>query len=266
MIYHNISLGRDISVGKDAKSFFELYRLFKKEKPNIVHLNSSKAGGVGALAARLARIPKVIFTVHGLPWDESRNVVSKFLIYLASQVTFLLCHKVITVSQDNHKRVRGSTLIYNGIGPIVFGSGEKIRSAYPAGVKIMGTIGELNKNKNQKTLVEQAKNDLHMYVAIVGEGEERENLENLIKKYSLGDRVKLFGFIPASEVLRGFDTFALPSLKEGLPYVLLEAKIAGLPIVASRVGGVSEILDTNDMSKFSLEAMLQKTMELYNRG
>ena len=101
-----------------------------------------------------------------------------------------------------------------------------------------------------------------MHIAIVGEGEDRQKLEGLIQAYNLQSRVKLFGFIPAAEVLRGFDTFALPSLKEGLPYVLLEAKAVGLPIVANRVGGVSEILD-KPLSDFSLEQMVQKTIALY---
>ena len=63
--------------------------------------------------------------------------------------------------------------------------------------------------------------------------------------------------------MKGFDAFALPSIKEGLPYVLLEAKAAGLPIVANRVGGVSEILDATDMNNFSLEQMVDKTAALY---
>ena len=99
-------------------------------------------------------------------------------------------------------------------------------------------------------------------LAIVGEGEERVALEALIKKYNLSERVKLFGFLPASEVMRGFDRFALPSLKEGLPYVLLEAKLAGLPIEANRVGGVGEILDNNS-DEFTLDRMVEKTTRLY---
>src|SRR3989344_3567099 len=161
--------------------------------------------------------------------------------------------------------VRGKTIrIYNGIDQhMSFGSGEIIRDAFPAGAKIIGTIGELNKNKNQKALIEQAKQNPNMYVAIVGEGEERDALNELIKKYGLETRVKLFGFVPAREALRGFDVFALPSLKEGLPYVLLEAKLAGLPIEASRVGGVGEILDNTNLQEFTLEHMVKQTASLY---
>jgi glycosyltransferase involved in cell wall biosynthesis len=265
------SLQRDVSLSTDIKSFFELYRLFKKERPEVVHLNSSKAGGLGALAARIAGVKNIIFTVHGLPWDESRNVFSKAAIYIATRLTFLLSHKVITISKDNYDRARKCALcrhkihlIYNGIAPMQFGSGEIIRKAFPAGVKITGTIGELNKNKNQIALVEQAKNNPDMYVAIVGEGELKDFLQNKINEYHLQDRVKLLGFVAASEALKGFDTFALPSIKEGLPYVLLEARVANLPIVANRVGGVGEILDSKDMSEFTLERMVEKTKELYS--
>ncbi|KKW35783.1 MAG: Glycosyltransferase, YqgM-like protein family [Candidatus Adlerbacteria bacterium GW2011_GWA1_54_10] len=152
---------------------------------------------------------------------------------------------------------RKTVRIYNGIGLETLGTGKMIRSAFPPGAVITGTIGELNKNKNQQVLIEQAKNNSSMFVAIVGEGEERGHLEEKIKKYNLNDRV------PASEALRGFDVFALPSLKEGLPYVLLEAKLAGLPILANHVGGVGEILDNKNPGEFSLKQMLLKTLALY---
>jgi len=262
-IYPILSLQRDVSFGTDIKSFFELYRLFKKERPDVVHLNSSKAGGIGALAANLAGIKNIVFTIHGLPEDETRDILSQLLIKLATRFTIMLCNQVITVSKDNHARVRRSTLIHNGIRPMQFGSAEVVRQSFPKGVHITGTIGELTKNKNHIALIEQAKNNPDMYVAIVGDGELRAELKEKIQKYGLEKRVKLFGFMLASEVLRGFDTFALPSLKEGLPYVLLEARQAGLPIAANRVGGVGEILDSQDLQEFSLEHMTEKTAALY---
>ena len=265
------AMQRDVSVIADIKSFFELLRLFRTEKPDIVHLNSSKAGGVGALAARLAGVKRIIFTAHGWPFWEQRNILSRSAIWLASWATMLLSHTTICISNYDMRVAhrmpfvgRKTVRIYNGINlHMPFGSGEKIRDAFPNGVTITGTVGELNKNKNQQFLIEQAKNNPDMCVAIVGEGEERRNLEEEIKKYNLGNRVKLFGFMPVSEALRGFDVFALPSLKEGLPYVLLEARAAGLPIIANRVGGVGEILDAKDMNEFSIERMVNKTVNLY---
>lgn len=268
--YRIPSMARDIVAGADLKSFFELIALYKKIRPEVVHLNSSKAGGVGALAARLAGVKKIIFTAHGWPFGEDRPLFARAIIWFLSWLTAILSHKVIAVSLADlhlaqkmpfvrHKLVH----IYNGIDAETLESGEKIRNAFPTGVHITGTIGELTKNKNQKALIERAKNEPNLYVAIVGEGEERGALEKLIQQYKLSDRVKLFGFIPANEVLRGFDIFALPSIKEGLPYVLLEAKAAGLRIEANRVGGIGEILDAKNMSDFELTRMIKKTLELY---
>jgi len=261
---------RDISPAREWKVVKLLVEIFEKEKPNVVHLNSSKAGGIGALAARWAGVKNVIFTVHGWPFLEDRSVFSKVLIWLASWFTVLLCHKVICISDFDLQIAKrmpfvGSKAIriYNGISKLELTSGEKIRNAFPPGVRITGTIGELNKNKNQIALIEEAKNNPNLYVAIVGFGEDYVMLDEKIKGYGLESRVKLFGFVPVNEALKGFDTFALPSLKEGLPYVLLEARAADLPIVANRVGGVGEILDAKDMREFTLETMVQKTAALY---
>jgi glycosyltransferase involved in cell wall biosynthesis len=264
-------LGRDISLGNDWRSFRALRKLLHDERPDIVHLNSSKVGGIGALAARLARIQKIIFTAHGWPFREQRTILMREALWLASWLTVLLSTKVICVSDYDLRQAQKMPFvknklvrIYNGIDSSpTFGSGEKIRSTFPHDAIITGTIGELTKNKNQQALIEEAKQNPDMFVAIVGEGEERAALESRIKKYNLESRVKLFGFLPAQEVLRGFDRFALPSIKEGLPYVLLEARLAGVPISANRVGGVGEILDAKDLHEFSLDSMIEKTIRVY---
>ncbi|MDP2665501.1 MAG: glycosyltransferase [bacterium] len=265
---------RDISFFREWKILFQLIEIFwkeNKEKNTVVHLNSSKAGGIGAVAAWVAGIKNIVFTVHGWPFLEDRPVVVKAFIWLASWFTVLLCHTVICISEYDLRIAKRmpfvgdkAVRIYNGIAPISFGTGAKIRTAFPSGVKVTGTVGELTHNKNQIALIEEAKNNPSMYVAIVGFGEDYTMLDEQIKKYGLQNRVKLFGFVPVEEALKGFDVFTLPSLKEGLPYVLLEAKMAGLPIVANRIGGVGEILDAKDMNEFSLGQMIQKTIALYN--
>lgn len=260
---------RDIRIFDEIRSFFTLIKLFRTEKPDIVHVNSSKIGGLGSLAGRIARVPKIIFTAHGWPFWEDRTIISKSIIWFFSWLTALFSHKIICISKYDLSVAQRmpfigekAVLIYNGIGPMNLGTGAIIRNAFPKGSTITGTIGELNKNKNQITLIEAAKDNPSLCIAIVGEGEERTRLEKKIKEYHLEDRVKLFGFRPAHEVLRGFDRFALPSLKEGLPYVLIEAKMAGLPIDANRVGGIPEILD-KDISEFSLSRMVSETISVY---
>ena len=116
------SLERNMSFIADMKSFFELRRLFHTEQPDVVHLNSSKAAGIGALAARLAGVPRIIFTAHGWPFWEQRNSVSRGLIYFFSWLTALLSHKIIVVSDydlEVEKKMpliaRKTIHIYNGI-------------------------------------------------------------------------------------------------------------------------------------------------------
>jgi glycosyltransferase involved in cell wall biosynthesis len=129
-------------------------------------------------------------------------------------------------------------------------------------VTITGTVGELTKNKNQISLIEEARKNPSMYVAIVGEGDLRPYLEEKIREYKLSDRVKLFGYIPARDVLKGFDVFTLPSNKESLGFSILEARIAGLPVIANRVGGIPEAIDV-PLEEFSLPRMIERTLALY---
>lgn len=263
-------LTRDVGLLREVRALKSLYTLFHTRQPDVVHINSSKAGVLGTFAARLARTPRIVFTAHGWPFLEKRGRIWRTAAMLGSWATALFSHVVIVISKNDLRLgtrmpfcAQKMHLVYNGITLPPLGDGLVIRNAFPAGVTITGTIGELSHNKNQIALIERAANEPDLYVAIVGEGEERAHLETAIKTHGLASRVKLFGFLPAADVLKGFDHFALPSHKEGLPYVLLEARAAGLPITATRVGGVGEILDAESMDTFTLERMVRETMALY---
>ncbi|OGG77711.1 hypothetical protein A3B35_03690 [Candidatus Kaiserbacteria bacterium RIFCSPLOWO2_01_FULL_54_24] len=245
------SFQRDISVFKEFKVLGELVRIFKQERPDVVHLNSSKAGGIGALAARLVGIKTIIFTSHGLAWDEDRNTLSRAAIWLASQLTFLLCHKVIVISRDNLTRVGTgkAVLIHNGLGPLQFMPREDARDALglsPEAV-VIGALGELTWNKNYHTLIHAAaelkRAGRDFVLCIIGGGEEQRFLEALIQESGLGGHMRMSGFLPDGyKYLKAFDIFVLPSVKEGLPYVLLEAAAAGLPAVGSNIPGIVDVL------------------------
>ncbi len=253
------SLGREISLVKDFESFKSLLRIFKEKSPDVVHVNSSKAGAMGALAARIAGVKKIIFTVHGLATNEERSFISKIFITISYWVGFLSSHKIIAVSKNIRDSVYRfpfvsgkTTLIYNGIEiPIFFSKEEarkKIFGKNEVRGAVIGTIAELHPNKGVNYLIsafsEILKRKKETRLVIIGEGEELENLNRMIDKKGLSDKVTLAGHIDgAARYLKAFDVFVLPSVTEALGYVLLEAGAAGLPVVASDVGGIPEVID-----------------------
>ena len=253
------SFMRDFSLGAEWRTFKHLYNLFATEQPDIVHLNSSKAGGLGAVAARFAGAPMIVFTVHGAPWQEDRGVLARGVIALASWITFLFCHRVIVISQDAFERIRSlpfcgkkTRLVHNGIEPLEFLPKEAAREALGIDTSqpVLGAVGELVWNKGYHVLLRAVgvlkRRGINVYVCIVGDGEERKFIETLVQEEDIEDRVHLAGFVQdAYKILKAFDIFVLPSVKEGLPYVLIEAGQAELPIVATRVGGVPDLITDN---------------------
>jgi len=217
-------------------------------------------GGVGALAARLAGVPRIVFTAHGWAFHEERPFWQKHLIYLSSWVSSLMHHKIICVS-DYDKRAakklpfadKKSSTIKNAIVEPEFIEKTKARAYFkkeyglaPAPRSVwIGTIAELTKNKGIPHLIRALGRipERSWTCIIIGEGEEREALEKEIRRFGLENNIILAGHIDtASSLLKAFDIFILPSLKEGFPYALLEAGSAKLPVIASEVGGVPEII------------------------
>lgn len=268
------ALKRDVGIINDISSFFALIKIFKSEKPDIVHLNSSKIGGLGGLAGRIARVKKIIFTAHGWAYNEERRLPQKIAIAILHFITVALSHLTIAVSEKARDQFRSVGLmknkiavIRNGIGEIEFmekekarrelvevrlQQAEKVKEAIRSEPLWIGTISELHKNKGLSYAIEAVKNHLEaslpsspkVIFIIMGEGEERKNLEEIIKINRLEDSVFLIGNVEnASSYLKAFDIFTLTSITEALPYAILEAGKAGVPIVASNVGGISEIID-----------------------
>jgi glycosyltransferase involved in cell wall biosynthesis len=264
---------RGISLKNEWKNFWNLYKIIKSEKPDILHLNSPKAGGLGAVMGRLRGVRKIIYTVHGWTWNENRPLWQKFLIAFFSWLTMMFCHKVIVIAKREEKQAQKMPfigknkiiLINNGIERIDFKSKEDSRKYLTEKVGInpekdalwIGTIAELHKNKGlefsiksikkTKPVVSKQENKSRQILYfILGGGEEKENLKKIIEENSLEKNIFLAGFTEDAEsYLQAFDVFVLPSLKEGLPYAVLEAGMAGLPCVLSRVGGMPDIVENN---------------------
>lgn len=261
------SLGRDINPFLDIKSFFELLSIYRKEKPDIVHLNSSKIGGLGALAARLAGIKKIIFTAHGWAFNEERSFLSKKIIYFISWLTVLSSHKVIVLGNREMEQALAMPFakkkivkIANGINPPAFLDRNEARAFIASKVTLpqnadslpwVVAIGELHKNKGYEYALETIyRSKVPSLYFIIGEGEERDTIEKLIQEKNLQEKVFLLGGYRdignAAQYLKAFDVFMLTSVKEGLPYVLIEAGFARLPVLATDVGDVQQIIQNNE--------------------
>jgi len=253
-------LMRDMSLTEDVRAFFELLRIVRSERPDILHVTSSKAGGMGALAGRITGIKHIIFTSHGLAYDETwRPFFQRMLIRTASWFTFLLSTKTVQITHDTFTRAsklpfmqKKMVLIHNGREVPTLLTREEAREKLCRGETVcseqwIGTIAELTTNKNLHVLIDAIalvhKEGVRPHLWFIGEGEERKALETHAKERSLEHFVHMPGYIShASRYLKALDIFTLPSKKEGLPYVLLEAGYAGLPTVVNSLPSIEDIV------------------------
>ena len=292
-------LERDINLAKEVLSLVSLFKILKSERPDIVHLNSSKIGAVGAVTVWLHKLKnksnaKTIFTVHGWAFNEDRGFLPKIMIFLSQWLTSFLCDKVIVISKHDYRQALKMPLISQekfsliplGINIPENSFLQKDRSrkliSKMIGGEIMkddivvGAISELTKNKGLDYLIGAVKNlkisRPDIKCVIIGDGEERESLRNRINSLDLENTVYLTGFLKnACSYLKSFDVFAMPSLKEGLPYVLLEAMSAGLPVAATSVGGVPDMIEhgkggylVGPKNQAAFAEALEKTLSVKN--
>jgi glycosyltransferase involved in cell wall biosynthesis len=242
---------------------FELARIIKEQKIDIVHCQRHKPTFYGTLAAYLAgEDVKVISHVRGL------NRTRTFRRRLLNRLLFKRIARIIAVSngvredivKSNSIAIREKVVtVYNGINVEPFlDSGlareqARIRLDLPPKQGfVYGTVGRLVETKGQKVLLRAFATVFERYpdswLIFAGAGRLESKLRGLATDLDIHERVVFLGFrsdIP--EILKAYDVFVLPSIAEGLPGALLEAMAAGIPVIASRVGGVPEILNSPDL-------------------
>jgi glycosyltransferase involved in cell wall biosynthesis len=275
---------RNTNIFKDIKLLFELFKVFKTEKPDIIHLNSSKIGFIGTIVGRILGIKNIIFTVHGWAFNENRPWWQRFVFWTMQTKTVFFSHHTIAVSENIKRQLKPKWLqkkivvIYNGIDDLVFLDKDSAKKelinkiaknldSKITGNKVIGTISELHKNKGLeyvirafKKLDQQILNQTNML--IIGEGEERNNLEKIIANLNLQDKVFLLGAVPdAYKYLKAFDIFTLTSITEAFPYSILEAGKAELLVIASNVGGIPEIIEDNKSGILTKVGDIEKISE-----
>ena len=261
------SLQRRIRPHRDLAALAHLVGIFRKDRPDIVHTHSSKAGVVGRLAARLAGVPHVVHTIHGYgfhagqPWPLRRALLASERLAARATSHFIAVSSAnleagIALGLFGRERV---TLIRSGVHLEAFESaahgaaGQEARAALrrELGVApdapLVGMIACLKPQKSPRTFVEVAalvaRRLPGAVFVLAGDGELRPEVESQIRALNISGGVRLLGWrrdVP--RLMAALDVLLHTSLWEGLPRVLPEAIAASVPIVATGVDGTRDIL------------------------
>ncbi|MFH0874146.1 MAG: glycosyltransferase [Candidatus Komeilibacteria bacterium] len=262
-VHRLISLQRGINLLKNWQSVWELKKLYKTIEPDLVHINSSMAGFTASLAAHwynrtAVKKIKVVYTAHGFVFDEPLPVLVRQLYIFIERLGARWKDAIITVSDQSklsgvkHGLALSNkfTTIHNGISltPENFFSREQARLKLhlPPDALVVGSISSCYPTKGLRYLIEAAYQLARPEVQfiIIGGGPEKDYLQELIGRLKLTKQFYLAGAkAEAWRYLPAFDLFVLPSVKEGHPYAILEAGLTPLPVIASNVGGIPEIIN-----------------------
>lgn len=257
---HDVFIARRIDPLRDLVSLWRLFRAFRGLRPDMVHTHTSKAGFLGRLAARLAGVPVVVHTMHEPPHNSAGGRLKRGLYIWLERFAARLADRIITVSYANEREIERQRLlprerlsvIREGLDLSRYPAAADPRAAVrtlgiPDHVPVVGTVGRLEPAKGHTymlaaipqvlTLVPEAR------FVVVGGGYLQEALQRQADKLGVADRVTFTGYREEMLLLlQGFDIFVLPSLWEGLGIVLLEAMVYQKPLIASRVGGVKDVV------------------------
>jgi glycosyltransferase involved in cell wall biosynthesis len=249
-------MGRHISFLSDLRAFWKFYRFLTRERPEIVHTHTAKAGALGRIAARLAGVPIIVHTYHGHIF-HSYFGRAKTRLYLAIEKALgVITTQVVAISEsqrdelcDRYRLTTANkiTVIPNGFHFTSFSSQEREKARKEFGiekdafvfvwagrmapVKDVGLLGQV--------IHKAASSSSKAFFLVVGDGEEMPRLKSLLQDFG---NVKLLGWWrDMDQIWRIADAAILTSRNEGTPTSLIEAMAAGLPFVATNVGGVQDL-------------------------
>jgi glycosyltransferase involved in cell wall biosynthesis len=254
-VFPNRYFVRRVQLYNDMRALWPVFQAVRKFNPDIISAHSTKAGYAARFVGAILRKP-VIFTAHGWAFTEGRSIWQRHILALAERLAAKATTAIICVSNYDREMAlkfkvappKKLVLIHNGVdpAPLLHASGEQIRRELGLGnMTVLTMVGRLVPQKDPLALLEACwLLDADFRLLMVGDGELRECAEAFVRRRDLNGKVIFTGErydIP--EVLAASDIFVLTSRWEGLPLVIIEAEMAGLPVVASRVGGVPELIE-----------------------
>jgi len=246
---------RSVTPHKDFLALWPVLSAVRRFDPDIIHAHSTKAGFAARIAGAIFRKP-VVFTAHGWAFTEGKGAQLRVIFAAAEKLASRVTDKIICVSEHDRElalRWKVATpeqliVIRNGVDPRKFLniSGKGIRKELGISNEevIVSFVGRLSPPKKVDLFVDVVAAVKNCRAVIVGDGELKNVVSRKIDQLGLSKRVFLMGErteIP--EILAASDIFVLPSQWEGLPYTIIEAMMSGLPVVATKVGGIPELVE-----------------------
>ena len=253
-----IEMWREIRPLRDLKSFFQIYRLIRKEKFDVVHTHSSKAGFVGRLAARLAGVPVVVHTPNNFAFDRPRQTPSRLLYRFLETIASFFCDRILAVSVSEEKLAlkvapRGKVVrIDNAIDlQEVVARKNPLRVREELGLvpgrPVVSMVGRLSVQKCPEDFVLAAREVLQkkqeVAFLVMGDGPLWQETEGLIRSLNLEKQILLLGWREdVFDLMAASDLIVLTSLWEGLPYTVLDAMAFGKPLVVTDATGSVDVV------------------------
>ena len=255
-------LRRNIHPWLDLKSFFKLYSLLKKGGYHIVHTHSTKAGILGRLAARIAGIPIIIHTIHGLPFFPYQNRFMNFLAVNLERFTALCTDKIITVCDIMAKKAHKAKVaplnkfltIYSGMELEEFlnvkGNHELKKSlCIKEDELVIGKIARLFELKGHRFLLKSAKEVISEFpkarFLFVGDGILKDEIKKQAIELGIDDKIIFAGLVPREKIpdyISIMDIIIHVSLREGLARVIPQGFACSKPVISFSIDGADEII------------------------
>lgn len=254
-------LGREIRPVADLRALFGLYRLIRAYRPTIVHTHTAKAGMLGRVAARLARVPVVVHTYHGHVLRGYFGPVKTALFRAIERVLNRTSNGVVAVSEAVRDDLVALGVARPGQVRVIRLGLELAALAVPelprgalrrekdiaSDAPLVGIVGRLVPIKDVPTFLRAAavvhREQPDVRFAVVGDGDERAALESLTRELGLEGIVHFYGWRrDMAAVFGDLQLVVNASLNEGTPVAIIEALAAARPVVATRVGGTPDVL------------------------
>ena len=252
------NLVRRLSPRNDFAALVWLIRWLRTNRPDVVHTHSSKAGVLGRIAARIAGI-RCAHTVHGWGPLCSSTAAVRLAATTVERGLAGLCDALVVVgnpdlrvglerrigSAEKYRVIRSG--VDTGLAKAAAHERDSVRSEIGLSASfVIGMVARMSFQKDHATLIKAfAAADMpEAVLVLIGDGPLRSEVTTLIEELDLSDRVRVLGVRPdAARLVAGFDIAVLSSRWEGMPRTVVEAAAAGVPVVATDVGSVSELIE-----------------------